>query len=170
MQYLTCEAPRRFVTSGGHGTMGFGLPAALGAKAARPDRPVVCVDGDGSFQMTLQELATSVAEDLPVVVVILNNATLGMVRQWQTMFYAGRHSEVAVTDPRTDFAAVARGFGARGATVSTLAEFDAALEDALRSPVTTVIDARVAVEERCYPMIAPGAAATEMIEWSPTGI
>ena len=167
MQYLACEAPRRFLTSGGHGTMGFGLPAALGAKAARPDCTVVCVDGDGSFQMTLQELATSVAEDLPVIVVVLNNATLGMVRQWQSMFYDGRLSQVDVTPEGIDFVAIARGFGARGATVAGAAQFAQALEEALVSPVTTVIDVRVTTDERCYPMIAPGAAATEMIEYSP---
>lgn len=166
MQYLSCEQPRRFLTSGGHGTMGFGLPAALGAKAAHPDRAVVCVDGDGSFQMTLQELATSVAEDLPVVVVLLNNATLGMVRQWQSMFYEGRHSEIDVTAGQLDFATIARGFGARAATARTLDEFAQALDDALAHSVTTVIDAHIPVDERCYPMITPGAAATEMIEWS----
>jgi acetolactate synthase-1/2/3 large subunit len=90
MQYLTLDRPRSFVTSGGHGTMGFGLPAAIGAQLARPDAAVVCVDGDGSFQMTLQELATAVALELPVIVVIVNNGHLGMVRQWQSMFYDGR--------------------------------------------------------------------------------
>jgi acetolactate synthase-1/2/3 large subunit len=164
MQYLRCRTPRSFITSGGHGTMGFGLPAAIGARAARPDAPVICVDGDGSFQMTLQELATAVSEQLPVTVVILNNQTLGMVDQWQTTFYAGRRSQVDVTGGQTDFAAIARGFGAEGVTVCSLDELDEALARAdLRT--TTVIDVRVQPGEACLPMIAPGAAATEMIEW-----
>ncbi len=120
MQYLRCRKPRSFITSGGHGTMGFGLPAAIGARAARPDAPVICVDGDGSFQMTLQELATAVSEQLPVTVVILNNQTLGMVDQWQTTFYAGRRSQVDVTGGHIDFATIARGFGADGVTVYSL--------------------------------------------------
>ena len=90
MQYLQCEKPRTFITSGGLGTMGYGLPAAVGAKAARPDATVVCVDGDGCFQMTCQELATAALERLPIVVVIINNGWLGMVRQWQELFYAER--------------------------------------------------------------------------------
>ena len=90
MQYLLCERPRSFITSGGLGTMGYGVPAAIGAKAARPEATVVCVDGDGCFQMTSQELATSVLEDLPIVVVIVNNGHLGMVRQWQDMFFDER--------------------------------------------------------------------------------
>ena len=92
-----CERPRRFITSGGLGTMGYGLPAAVGAKAARPGATVVCVDGDGCFQMTCQELATAVLEDLPIVVVIVNNGYLGMVQQWQSMFFEERLSHVHLT-------------------------------------------------------------------------
>ena len=165
MQYLRCRNPRSFITSGGHGTMGFGLPAAIGARAARPDAPVICVDGDGSFQMTLQELATAVSEQLPVTVVILNNQTLGMVDQWQTTFYAGRRSQVDVTGGHIDFATIARGFGADGVTVYSLDELDEALRRADHMRTTTVIDVRVDMGEACLPMIAPGAAATEMVEW-----
>jgi acetolactate synthase I/II/III large subunit len=167
MQYLRCRNPRSFITSGGHGTMGFGLPAAIGARAARPDAPVICVDGDGSFQMTLQELATAVSEQLPVTVVILNNQTLGMVDQWQTTFYAGRRSHVDVTGGHIDFATIARGFGAEGVTVHSLDELDEALRRADHLRATTVIDVRVDMGEACLPMIAPGAAATEMVEWKP---
>jgi acetolactate synthase-1/2/3 large subunit len=147
--------------------MGFGLPSAIGARAARPDAPVICIDGDGSFQMTLQELATAVSEQLPVTVVILNNQTLGMVDQWQTTFYAGRRSHVDVTGGHIDFATIARGFGAEGVTVFSLEELDAALARADSLRTTTVIDVRVELGEACLPMIAPGAAATEMIEWKP---
>ena len=107
MQYLLCDRPRSFITSGGLGTMGYGLPAAVGAKAARPDATVVCVDGDGCFQMTSQELATSVTEDLPIVVVIVNNGYLGMVRQWQDMFFEERFSQVRL-DEVPDYVKLAR--------------------------------------------------------------
>src|SRR5947207_13733069 len=104
MQYLLCDRPRSFVTSGGLGTMGFGVPAAIGPKAARPDATVVCVDGDGCFQMTGQELATAVLEELPIVVVVVNNGYLGMVTQWQTMFFGERHSQVRLTHAVPDYA------------------------------------------------------------------
>ncbi|MGB2710697.1 MAG: thiamine pyrophosphate-dependent enzyme, partial [Conexibacter sp.] len=164
MQYLGCERPRSFLTSGGHGTMGFGLPAAIGARAARPGATVVCVDGDGSFQMTPQELATAVAEDLPVVVVILNNGGYGMVHQWQTMFYERRLSHVDLSEP-TDCALVARGFGAAGFTVRDEAQFDEALDEALACGRAAVLDVHVEPGEACLPMIAPGAAAVDMLEW-----
>jgi acetolactate synthase I/II/III large subunit len=164
MQHLRCEHPRSFITSGGHGTMGFGLPAAIGARAARPDSTVICVDGDGSFQMTAQELATAVAEDLPVVCVIINNGGLGMVRQWQTMFYDQRLSHVDLSHS-ADLAAVARGFGAVGLTARTEDELDAALRKALECDRAAVVDVRVDCEELCYPMIQPGAASVDMIEW-----
>ena len=97
MQYIQCDRPRTFITSGGLGTMGYGLPAAIGAKAARPDATVVCIDGDGCFQMTCQELATAALERLPIVVVIINNGWLGMVRQWQEMFYDERFAQTHLT-------------------------------------------------------------------------
>ena len=109
MQYLLCDRPRSFITSGGLGTMGYGVPAAIGAKAARPEATVVCVDGDGCFQMTCQELATSVLENLPIVVVIVNNGYLGMVRQWQDMFFDERFSEVHLTHHVPDYATPRRG-------------------------------------------------------------
>jgi acetolactate synthase-1/2/3 large subunit len=164
MQYLGCERPRSFLTSGGHGTMGFGLPAAIGARAARPGATVVCVDGDGSFQMTPQELATAVAEDLPVIVVILNNRRYGMVHQWQTMFHERRLSHVDLSEP-TDCALVARGFGAAGFTVHDEAELDDALAAALACGRAAVLDVQVEPDEACLPMIAPGAAAVDMVEW-----
>jgi acetolactate synthase-1/2/3 large subunit len=163
MQYLPCERPRSFLTSGGHGTMGFGLPAAIGARAARPEATVVCVDGDGSFLMTCQELGTAVAERLPVVVVVLDNGGLGMVRQWQEMFYEGRLSAVR-TAPCADIAAIARGFGARAFTVGTAAELRGAFTEALDCGETCVLHVRVAEDEHLYPMIQPGAAAVDLLE------
>ena len=166
MQYVECERPRSFITSGGHGTMGFGLPAAIGARAARPGATVICVDGDGSFQMTAQELATAVAAELPVIVVILDNGGLGMVRQWQTMFYEERLS-AARLGAAVDFAAVARGFGALGFTVASEPALDRALAEALASGRPAVIDALVEPDEGLYPMIEPGAAAVDVVEYGP---
>ncbi len=165
MQYLVCDRPRTFITSGGLGTMGYGLPAAVGAKAARPDATVVCVDGDGCFQMTCQELATSVLEDLPIVVVIVNNGYLGMVQQWQDMFFGERLSQVHLTHQVPDYAQLAEAYGAAGFTASSDEELEAALEEALSLGRTAVVDARVDPKEHCYPMIPAGAAALDLIEY-----
>jgi acetolactate synthase-1/2/3 large subunit len=165
MQYLRCDVPRSFITSGGLGTMGYGIPAAIGAKAARPDATVVCVDGDGCFQMTSQELATAVLEDLPIVTVIVNNGYLGMVQQWQTMFFDERHSHVHLTHAVPDYAALARAYGGLGFTASDEDELETALGDALASGQTAVVDARVDPLEQCFPMIPAGAAALEMVEY-----
>ncbi len=167
MQYLECDRPRTFVTSGGLGTMGYGIPAAVGAKAARPDATVVCVDGDGCFQMTSQELATAVLEDLPIVVVIVNNGYLGMVRQWQDMFFEERFSQIELTHALPDYAALARAYGALGLTVDSEEQLEEALAEALASGRTTVVDCRVDPREHCFPMIPAGAAALEVIEYDP---
>jgi acetolactate synthase I/II/III large subunit len=166
MQYLVCDRPRSFITSGGLGTMGYGLPAAVGAKAARPDATVVCVDGDGCFQMTCQELATAVLEDLPIVVVIVNNGYLGMVQQWQNMFYDDRLSQVHLTHQVPDYARLAEAYGAAGFTVSSEDELEPALAEALSLGRTAVVDCRVDPREQCFPMIPAGAAALELIEFS----
>src|SRR5262249_7233367 len=165
MQYLVCDTPRSFITSGGLGTMGYGFPASVGAKAARPEATVVCVDGDGCFQMTCQELATSVLENLPVVVVLVNNGYLGMVRQWQDMFFDERFSQIELTHHLPDYAALAEAFGARGFTVERDDELDRALEDALTCGRTAVVDCRVDPREHCFPMIPAGAGALELVEY-----
>ena len=165
MQYLRCNRPRTFITSGGLGTMGYGVPAAVGAKAARPDATVVCVDGDGCFQMTCQELATAVLEDLPIVTVVVNNGYLGMVQQWQTLFFEERHSHVHLTHAVPDYAALARAYGAEGYTVEDEEGLEEALAEALTAGRTAVVDARVDPAEQCFPMIPAGAAALEMIEY-----
>jgi acetolactate synthase I/II/III large subunit len=164
MQYLQCERPRSFITSGGLGTMGYGVPAAIGAKAARPDATVVCVDGDGCFQMTAQELATAALEGLPVVVVIINNGWLGMVRQWQELFYAERFSQTHLTHSVPDYAQLAEAYGCAGFTVESEDELEPALASALASGRTAVVDARCDPEEKCYPMVPAGAAAVDVIE------
>jgi acetolactate synthase-1/2/3 large subunit len=166
MQYLVCDRPRSFITSGGLGTMGYGLPAAIGAKAARPDATVVCVDGDGCFQMTCQELATSALEGLPVVAVIVNNGWLGMVRQWQEMFYAERFSQTHLTHTVPDYAKLAEAYGCAGFTVEDEDELESVLEEAFACGRTAVVDARCDPAEKCFPMIPAGAAAVDVIEFA----
>jgi acetolactate synthase I/II/III large subunit len=166
MQYLVCDRPRTFVTSGGLGTMGYGLPAAIGAKAARPEATVVCVDGDGCFQMTAQELATSALEGLPVVAVVVNNGWLGMVRQWQEMFYDERFSQTHLTNTVPDYAKLAEAYGCAGFTVEDDDELEGVLEAALSCGRTAVVDARCDPAEKCFPMIPAGAAAVDVIEFS----
>jgi acetolactate synthase-1/2/3 large subunit len=164
MQYLQCEKPRTFITSGGLGTMGYGVPAAVGAKAARPDATVICVDGDGCFQMTCQELATAALERLPIVVVIINNGWLGMVRQWQELFYAERYAETHLTKQVPDYAQLAEALGGAGFMVDSEDDLDATLEAALDCGRTAVVDARVDPNENCYPMVPAGAASVDIIE------
>ncbi len=145
--------------------MGYGLPAAIGAKAARPEATVVCVDGDGCFQMTGQELATSVLEGLPIVVVIINNGYLGMVRQWQDMFFDERFSQVHLTHHVPDYARLAEAYGAVGFTVDEADDLESTLEEALACGRTAVVDARVDAREHCFPMIPAGAAALDLVEF-----
>jgi acetolactate synthase-1/2/3 large subunit len=165
MQYLLCDRPRSFITSGGLGTMGYGIPAAIGAKAARPDATVVCVDGDGCFQMTQQELATAVTEGLPIVVVVVNNGYLGMVRQWQDLFFEERFSQIRLTHTVPDYAQLARAYGAEGFTVEDEDDLESTLAEALACGRTAVVDARVDPREHCFPMIPAGAAALDLVEY-----
>jgi acetolactate synthase-1/2/3 large subunit len=165
MQYLLCDRPRSFITSGGLGTMGYGVPAAIGAKAARPDATVICVDGDGCFQMTQQELATSVHENLPIVVVIVNNGYLGMVRQWQDMFFEERFSQIELTHHLPDYAKLAEAYGARGFTVEDEDDLEDTLAEAIECGRPAVVDCRVDPHEHCFPMIPAGAAALDLVEY-----
>ncbi len=164
MQYLVCDRPRTFISSGGLGTMGYGLPAAIGAKAARPDATVVCVDGDGCFQMTCQELATAALERLPVVAVVINNGWLGMVRQWQELFYDERFAHTHLTHQVPDYAQLAGAFGCAGFTVDDEDELESALEAAFDAGRTAVVDVRCDPEENCFPMVPAGAASVDVIE------
>ena len=156
MQYVVSERPRSFITSGGLGTMGYGIPAAIGAKAARPEATVVCIDGDGCFQMTAQELTTAVLDDLPIVVVLVNNGYLGMVTQWQDMFFDGRRSHVHLTTQVPDYAKLAEAYGGVGMVVESEAELEPALQEALGLGRTVVVDCRVDPTEHCFPMIPDG--------------
>jgi acetolactate synthase-1/2/3 large subunit len=165
MQYVQSIRPRSFITSGGLGTMGYGIPAAIGAKAARPDATVVCIDGDGCFQMTAQELTTAVLDDLPIVVVLVNNGYLGMVTEWQDMFFDGRRSHVHLTTQVPDYAKLAEAYGGVGMVVEDESELEPALSEALQLGRTVVVDCRVDPAEHCFPMIPAGAAALDMIEY-----
>jgi acetolactate synthase-1/2/3 large subunit len=160
--YFNALKPRTFISSGGLGTMGFGFPAAIGAKVACPDRPVVDIAGDGSFRMTEQELGTSVTEDIPVIVIVLNNSVLGMVAQWQRMFYKGRYSAVKLGSV-PDFVKLAEAYGAQGLRAQSITEFTKAVKTALKTDVTTVIDVPIALEEDVVPMVPPGCGINEQI-------
>jgi acetolactate synthase-1/2/3 large subunit len=161
--YFKVLKPRTFISSGGLGTMGFGFPAALGAKVACPERPVIDIAGDGSFIMTEQELATSVMEDIPVTVIVLNNSVLGMVAQWQRMFCNRRY--IAVNLGKVpDFVKLAEAYGAQGFHVGSIGEFSKAVKEGLKSKVTTVIDVPISSEENVLPIVPPGRALHELVE------
>ncbi|MBE0476864.1 MAG: biosynthetic-type acetolactate synthase large subunit [Coriobacteriia bacterium] len=162
-QYLRITEPRTWVSSGGLGTMGFGLPAAIGAQAGRPDHLVVDIAGDGSIQMNSQELATAATNGLPVKVVILNNGYLGMVRQWQELFYGKRYSSSTLPQDCPDFVKLAEAYGCLGVRVTEPGQVDGALEQAFEHDGPAVVDVRVAREECVYPMVAPGGSIDEML-------
>lgn len=163
-QWYKHENPRCFISSGGLGAMGFGLPAAIGARIGRPDQTVFVIGGDGSVQMNIQELATCCAYDLRLKVAILNNGSLGMVRQWQELFYGKRYSQVMLNNP--DFVKVAEGFGAVGMRVREKNDVAVALERALATDNTVVIDFQVDPQENVLPMVPPGAPLNHMLELS----
>ncbi len=158
--------PRQWLTSGGLGTMGFGLPAAIGAALAFPERTIVCFSGDGSLLMNLQELATAAEEGVNVKVVLLNNARLGLVRQQQQLFYGGRyHASRFHAEP--DFVAIARGFGIRGCDLGTAEDPLRTLAHALTAPGPCLVNVPIAAEENVYPMVPPGGANRDMIGGEP---
>ena len=161
-QYYDFAEPRRWINSGGLGTMGFGLPAAIGAKVACPDETVVCLAGDGSLIMNCQELATAVHHDIPVKVFLMNNGYMGMVRQWQELFWDQRYSSVEM-GPSPDWVKLAEAFGATGMRVDDKNEVEGAMRDALATEGPVLLDVRVTQEENCYPMIPAGQAARDMV-------
>ena len=161
-QYYNFSKPRRWINSGGLGTMGFGLPAAIGAKVAKPDETVVCLAGDGSLVMVCQEFATAAVHEIPVKVFLMNNGYFGMVRQWQELFWDGRYSSVEM-GPSPDWPKLAEAFGAKGLMVDDKNEVEGAMRDALATEGPVLLDVRVSKEENCYPMIPAGAAARDMV-------
>ncbi len=152
MHHLSFEHPRRLLSSGTFGTMGYGLPAAIGAKAAKPDSDVIAITGDGGFQMVMQEMATSISEDLPVTVVIMNNGVLGMVRQWQKLFWDRRYSSTTLNG-NPDFVKLAESFGAKGILVEKPGEIADALKEARDCCRTCLVEVRVDKEEDVLPML-----------------
>jgi len=161
-QHYWYNRPNSFISSGGLGTMGFGLPASIGVKIGCPDTTVWCIDGDGSFQMTIQELATIVQEKAAVKIAIIDNGYLGMVRQWQELFYEKRYVATRITGP--DYVKVAEAYGIPALRVKYKGEVEPAIERAMAEPGPFLIDFVVESEENVYPMVPPGAALSEVME------
>ncbi|MEA2180034.1 MAG: acetolactate synthase large subunit, partial [Solirubrobacteraceae bacterium] len=161
-QYFHFDRPRRWINSGGLGTMGFGLPAAMGAKVGMPDETVICISGDGSIQMNTQELATCAENGIDVKVFILNNGYLGMVRQWQELFWDGRYSQVDMGQ-YPDFVKLAEAYGCTGLRFTDKTSLVEDIRAAIATPGPVVVDVRVTREENTDPMISPGAAARDMV-------
>jgi acetolactate synthase-1/2/3 large subunit len=164
-QYYHFEAPRRWINSGGLGTMGFGLPSAMGVKFAFPDAVVACVTGEGSIQMNIQELSTCTQYALPVKIINLNNQALGMVRQWQDMQYGGRYSQSTYQDSLPDFVRLAEAYGHVGIQVTDLADLDAAMEEtfsAANRDRLVFLDVSVDPNEHVYPMAVKGGSMRDM--------
>ena len=162
-QHIQPRRPENFLTSAGLGTMGFGLPAAMGAKLARPEDEVVLISGDGSFMMNVQELGTLKRRQIPLKMVLLNNQRLGMVRQWQSLFFDGRHSET-ILDDNPDFVTLASAFDIPGKTITTKEEVEPALKEMLESKTAYFLHVKIAEEENVWPLVPPGAANQDMLE------
>ena len=164
-QFYKYKNPRQFLTSGGLGTMGYGLGAALGAKMACPNKTVINIAGDGGFRMNMNELATASRNNIPVIEVIINNRVLGMVRQWQTLFYGKRYSNTVLTDC-VDFVKVAEAMGCVGFKVETLADFSEVFSNALTLNKPVLIDCRIDMDDNVYPMVAPGEPISKAFDAS----
>ena len=162
-QHYSYRNPRTFLTSGGLGTMGFGLGAAIGAQSAMPERVVVNVAGDGCFRMNMNELATVAREELPLIELIVNNHALGMVRQWQTLFYEKRYSSTVLRD-HVDYCKIAEAMGIRAYCVTSVEELRAALSEAVASRKPAVLDVRIDSDEKVFPMCPPGADLKEVFD------
>lgn len=161
-QFFKFKLPRTFLSSGGLGTMGYGLPGALGAQAAFPDRQVIDISGDGSFQMNSQEMATLVQYGLPVKIAILNNNYLGMVRQWQQLFFERNYSQTPMELP-IDFVKLAEAYGATGLRATKPEEVEAVIKQALETPGPVIMEFKVSREENVLPMVPAGRSIHEMV-------
>lgn len=156
-QNYTYKEPRTFLSSGGLGTMGYGVGAAIGAKYGRPDKTVVNIAGDGCFRMNMNEIATAARYKVPIIQVVLNNHVLGMVRQWQNLFYGQRYSNTVLDDP-VDFVAVSKALGANASKITSIEEFETEFKKALTADGPTVLDVMIDSDDKVWPMVAPGAA------------
>ena len=163
-QLMNISRPRQLITSGGLGTMGFEVPAALGAQVAEPNRTVWTICGDGGFQMTNQEIATMIDENLPVKMAIMNNGFLGMVRQWQELFYGNNYVSVNMSQP--DFVKLGEAYGIKSLRVSHKSEVDDVIIEANNHPGPVLIDFQVETEGNVWPMVPAGAALSETVETS----
>jgi len=161
-QYIDVERPHRWLTSGGAGTMGYGLPAAIGAQIAHPGKTVVCLSGDASVLMNIQELSTAIQHRTPVKVILCNNGYMGMVRQWQELIHGGRYSH-SYTAALPDFVAVARGFGWNASRVDDPRELEDAVARCLAADGPYFLDVVVGAEENCFPMIQAGSGHQEVM-------
>jgi acetolactate synthase-1/2/3 large subunit len=161
-QYFHFNSPNKWLTSGGLGTMGYGLPAAIGAQAGLPDALVIDIAGDASIQMNIQELGTAKQYRLPVKVFVLNNEWMGMVRQWQELTYESRYSN-SYSDSLPDFVKLAEAYGWKGIRITSMDELDAGIQAMIDHPGPVFVDCLVVKEANCYPMIPSGAAHTDMI-------
>ena len=161
-QYYNFKKPRTLITSGGLGTMGFGFGASIGAQFGKPDCKVINIAGDGSFMMNCQEMATAVSNNLPLVVVVMNNNVLGMVRQWQTLFFDGRYSNTTL-NRKTDLVKFAEAFGATGYRVTARSELEDILKKALKADGPVLIDYRIEEDKKVFPMVAPGAPINQIM-------
>jgi acetolactate synthase-1/2/3 large subunit len=161
-QFFKFKKPRRLMTSGGLGCMGYGFPAAMGVQAAKPDALVIDIAGDGSIQMNIQELITVVEHNLPVKIAILNNSYLGMVRQWQQIFYEKRYSQTSLA-AAPDFVKLAEAYGAVGLRATKPDEVEPVIREAFNTPRPVVMDFKIDPEECVKPMVPAGKATTEMI-------
>ncbi|MDD7210672.1 MAG: biosynthetic-type acetolactate synthase large subunit [Lachnospiraceae bacterium] len=159
-QYYKYKRPRQLLTSGGLGTMGYGLGAAIGAKAGCPDKVVVNIAGDGCFRMNMNEIATATRSDIPIIEVVINNHVLGMVRQWQNLFYGERYSATTLND-KVDFVKLAEAMGARAKRVTNMKEFEEAFAEAMECKEPYLIDCMIDSDEKVWPMVAPGASISE---------
>ncbi|NVO99264.1 acetolactate synthase large subunit, partial [Photobacterium damselae subsp. damselae] len=162
-QHIQPRSPENFLSSAGLGTMGFGLPAAIGAQIARPHDDVVLITGDGSFMMNVQELGTIKRKQLPVKIILLNNQRLGMVRQWQSLFFDGRYSET-ILDDNPDFVALAKAFAIDGQTISRKEDIEGALETLLQSKGPYLLEVVISEQDNVWPLVPPGAANQDMLE------
>ena len=156
-QYYKYKEPRTFLSSGGLGTMGYGLGACIGAKLGRKDKIVINIAGDGCFRMNMNELATATRYNIPIIEIIVNNHVLGMVRQWQNLFYGQRYSNT-VLDDSVDFVAVSKALGANASKITSIEELETEFKKALTADGPTVLDVMIDSDDKVWPMVAPGAA------------
>lgn len=162
-QYFKFSKPRTLLTSGGLGTMGYGLGAAIGAQTANRDKQVINIAGDGCFRMNMNEIATAAREKLPLIEIIINNHVLGMVRQWQTLLY-DKHYSATVLDDGVDYVKLSEAMGAKAKRVMSQEEFETAFAEALESDVPYVIDCIIDSDDKVWPMVIPGASIKEAID------